>query len=52
MVFVSAWMSSDSHRIRVRVSGTAGHPRVDLDGFVIVERATLADVAGMTGSGP
>ena len=32
-VFVSAWMPSGSHRISVRVSGTAGHPRVDVDGF-------------------
>ena len=44
-VFVSAWLANDSHRIGVRVSGTAGHPRVDVDGFVIVERATLADFA-------
>jgi large repetitive protein len=51
-VFVSAWMTSGSHRIRVRVSGTAGHPRVDVDGFVIVERATLADVAGISPPGP
>ncbi len=50
--FVSAWMPSGSHRISVRVSGTAGHPRVDVDGFVIVERATLADVAGVSEPGP
>ncbi len=51
-VFVSAWMASGSHRISIRVSGTAGHPRVDVDGFAIVERATLADVASVSEPGP
>ena len=50
-VFVSAWMANGSHRISIRVSGTAGHPRVDVDGFVIVERATLADVASVSAAG-
>ena len=51
-VFVSAWLANGSHRISIRVSGTAGHPRVDLDGFVIVERAILADAASVSQSGP
>jgi hypothetical protein len=30
------WASSGTHRIRVEVVGTSGHPRVDVDAFVII----------------
>ncbi len=35
LVFSTAWPTSGLHTIRIVVSGTAGHPRVDLDTFVV-----------------
>jgi hypothetical protein len=43
-VYTSAWVASGTHRITIRVSGTSGHPRVDVDGFAFVEPATLLPV--------
>jgi GH25 family lysozyme M1 (1,4-beta-N-acetylmuramidase) len=34
IVFAARWASPGSHTIKVVVVGTAGHPRVDVDGFV------------------
>jgi beta-N-acetylhexosaminidase len=39
IVYAAHWGSQETHTIRVVVLGTAGHPRVDVDGFVRLERA-------------
>ena len=36
VVFAKAWASSGTHTISIVVSGTSGHPRVDLDALVVV----------------
>lgn len=33
VVFAKAWSTSGTHTIRIVALGTAGHPRIDLDGF-------------------
>ena len=43
-VFTYAWDSVGRHRITIRVSGTAGHPRVDVDGFAVVDAASAYPV--------
>jgi hypothetical protein len=57
-VFTYAWSSASRHRITIRVSGTAGHPRVDVDGFAVVDDASAypvlvgaGDIASCTSSG-
>ena len=35
VVFAAAWSTNAAHTLKVVVVGTAGHPRVDLDGFVV-----------------
>ena len=57
-VFTYAWSSAGRHRITIRVSGTAGHPRVDVDGFAVVDDASAypvlvgaGDIASCTSSG-
>ena len=36
IVFQTSWSAPGTHTIRVRVLGTAGRPRVDIDGFSIL----------------
>jgi hypothetical protein len=36
VVFTRTWATSGGHSIRVVVVGSKGHPRVDVDAFVIV----------------
>ncbi len=36
LMFARSWATTGSHRISVTVEGTAGHPRVDLDAFLIL----------------
>jgi hypothetical protein len=36
VVFQRSWTTAGAHRILIRVNGTAGHPRVDVDGFLII----------------
>jgi hypothetical protein len=36
IVFARHWSSARTHTIRVIVLGTAGHPRVDLDAFIVL----------------
>ena len=43
-VFTYAWKKVGRHRITVRVSGTAGHSRVDVDGFAVVDAASAYPV--------
>jgi hypothetical protein len=43
-VFTRAFASTGRHRITVRVLGTAGHPRVAVDGFAIVDSASAYPV--------
>ena len=43
MVFSKTWTSSARRTVEIRVAGTSGHPRVDLDAFVV-----LTPVAGAT----
>jgi hypothetical protein len=43
MVFSRSWSSSARRTVEIRVAGTAGHPRVDLDSFVV-----MTPVAGTT----
>lgn len=35
-VFSTSWPSKGTHTVKLVVVGTAGHPRVDVDGFVVV----------------
>jgi len=43
MVFSKTWTKSARRTVEIRVAGTSGHPRVDLDAFVV-----LTPVAGTT----
>lgn len=43
MVFSKTWTTSAKRTVEIRVAGTTGHPRVDLDAFVVVTA-----VAGVT----
>ena len=36
IVYVAAWSSTGTHTIRIAVLGTSGHPRVVVDGFVVL----------------
>ena len=36
LLFERSWTTSHSHRVMIRVVGTGSHPRVDLDGFLIL----------------
>lgn len=36
IVFTRSWSSAGSHRITIKVLGTAGHPRVDIDALVVI----------------
>ncbi len=40
VVWTRTWASVGTHKVTIRVSGTAGHPRVDVDGFAIVDSAS------------
>jgi hypothetical protein len=37
IVFRWAWPASGPHTLTIRVAGTAGHPYVDVDGFVVAD---------------
>jgi hypothetical protein len=37
LVYQHGWATSGSHRIQLVVLGTTGHPRVDLDAFVVLK---------------
>ena len=37
IVFTKSWTTSGSHRITIRVLGTAGHSRVDVDALAILK---------------
>ncbi len=43
MVFTRTWSASGHHTVEIRAAGTSGHPRVDIDAFVV-----LTPVAGTT----
>ncbi len=47
MVFSKTWTTSAKRTVEIRVVGTPGHPRVDLDSFVV-----LTAVAGVTPPSP
>ena len=34
IVYVQAWTSSETHTLEIRVVGTSGRPRVDVDAFL------------------
>lgn len=36
LVYQFAWSAPGTHKVRVVISGTSGHPRVDLDAFVVL----------------
>jgi hypothetical protein len=36
VVFSASWATTGSHRVRVVVLGTAGHPRVEIDAFAVL----------------
>ena len=40
VVFSHAFATTGTHRVAIRVVGTAGHPRVDVDGFAVVDAAS------------
>ena len=57
-VFTHAWNGVGKHRVTIRVSGTAEHPRVDVDGFASVDAASedpvlvgAGDIASCSASG-
>ena len=53
VVYTRTWTRIGTHRVTIRVSGTAGHPSVDLDGFAVVDSASAYPVlvgAGDIGS--
>jgi len=37
LVFSYSWAAYGSHKLRLVVVGTAGHPRVDVDGFAVLK---------------
>ncbi len=37
VVFSKSWATSGSHTLEVRVLGTSGRPRVDVDAFVVLQ---------------
>lgn len=39
MVFSRSWAASAAHTVTITVLGTAGHPRVDIDAFVVLGRS-------------
>jgi len=47
MVFSKTWTTSARRTVEIRTDGTPGHPRVDLDAFVV-----LTSVAGVTPPSP
>ncbi len=36
IMYSKAWTTSGAHTIRIEVVGTAGHPRVDMDAFLVI----------------
>ena len=38
VVFSKTWSSVGYHKIEIRVRGTKGHPRVDVDAFVVLKK--------------
>ena len=36
LVYQFSWSSPGTHKVKIVVSGTAHHPRVDLDAFVVL----------------
>ena len=37
VVFTQAWATSGAHKVKLVVVGTSGHPRVDLDAFMVTQ---------------
>ena len=37
VVFAQAWATSGAHKVKLAVVGTSGHPRVDIDAFVVTQ---------------
>jgi hypothetical protein len=37
VVYAMAWPDAGTHAVKIRVNGTSGHPRVDLDGIITLE---------------
>jgi len=37
LVYAKSWTASGKHTLRIVAAGTAGHPRIDVDAFVIVK---------------
>ncbi len=37
IVFQYAWSTPGTHKVKIVVSGTSGHPRVDIDAFVVLK---------------
>lgn len=46
VAFTKAWPSSGRHTIEIRVAGTSGRPRVDVDGFVMLHPSPLGPTPG------
>ncbi len=40
MLYSKAWSTTGRHTLEIRVSGTAGHPRVDVDAFLLIDPPT------------
>ena len=36
VVYSVQWPEVGTHTIRIKVAGTAGHPRVDIDGILVL----------------
>jgi hypothetical protein len=39
MVLARSWSTTRTHTVTITVVGTAGHPRVDIDAFVVLAPA-------------
>lgn len=36
LVYQFSWSSTGTHKVKIVIAGTSGHPRVDLDAFVVI----------------
>jgi hypothetical protein len=37
VIFGQTWATSGAHKVKLVVVGTSGHPRVDIDAFVVTQ---------------
>ena len=52
IVFAESWPGMGRHTIRIVVLGTPGHPRVDVDAFIVLASPTITSSAPPAGPAP